>query len=56
VRLSEGSKHCARFVLSVWASHYSWKVGAFDLHAAMRRWDQANRAAFLAWAREPWWH
>jgi hypothetical protein len=52
---SEASKNCARFVLSVWSPGTRWKVGRFDVVAAMSRWDHTNKAAFVAWARDPWW-
>jgi hypothetical protein len=45
----------ARFVLDVWNSHASWAVGRFNFFQAYGRWDEQNRAAFLAWARDPWW-
>jgi hypothetical protein len=32
-----------------------WKCGLFDIVNAMGTWDVPHRAAFAAWAREPWW-
>lgn len=59
----------ARFVLSVWSGttgaldvgkkvadrQWPWKCARFDLHEAFGVWDDEHRAAFLAWARAPWW-
>ncbi|MCO5164808.1 MAG: hypothetical protein M9894_27765 [Planctomycetes bacterium] len=50
-----GALHAARFVLSVWNSHADWECGRFDAVRALGAWDQAHRAAFLAWAARPWW-
>ncbi len=44
---------CAHFVLSVWDSR--GPAGTFDAMAALAGWDRAHRAAFIEWAREPWW-
>jgi len=48
---SSGERQAALFVLSVW-NHYDNK---FDMHAAVSKWDDGNLAAFVAWARAPWW-
>ncbi len=32
-----------------------WRCGIFDIVDALGTWDHAHRAAFVAWAREPWW-
>lgn len=32
-----------------------WEIGGFDVMAALKIWDDAHRAAFLAWAKNPWW-
>lgn len=60
----------ARFVLSVWTGDtgaldihrkratdrvWPWKCRRFELHEALACWDDEHRAAFLAWARNPWW-
>ena len=29
--------------------------GPFDVVDALSTWDAAHRAAFLAWAKDPWW-
>ena len=48
--------HCAgRFVLSVWNPSTRWKCGRFEPHEALGVWDPEHRAAFVAWARAPWW-
>jgi hypothetical protein len=50
-----GAFHACRFVLSVWNPGADWKAGRFDLHPALWVWDAEHRAAFVAWARTPWW-
>jgi hypothetical protein len=50
-----GAKCAGQFLLSVWNPSTRWKGGRFDLHEALAIWDEAHRAAFLAWARAPWW-
>lgn len=63
---SHGEKLAASFVLSVWTGfsfqkgrdthQWPWKhARPFDLHEALGVWDAGNRAAFIAWARDPWW-
>jgi hypothetical protein len=64
---SGGEKDAALFVLSVWNPTTDWRKlaklardrgptgGLFDVHRALGNWDTSNRAAFLAWARDPWW-
>jgi hypothetical protein len=64
---SSGEKDAALFVLSVWNPMTNWRRvaklardrgptgGLFDVHRALSNWDPANRAAFLHWARDPWW-
>lgn len=32
-----------------------WNVGPFSLHDAFGVWDDQHRAAFVAWAKNPWW-
>lgn len=46
------AKHAAQFVLAI-AKPRGWKVGRFNVLLAMRRWDDAHRAAFIAWAKNP---
>jgi hypothetical protein len=53
--LSNGELLTARFLLAVWDPSQSWRCGAFDVMAALRVWDREHRAAFLAWATDPWW-
>lgn len=54
-RGGKGRQHAARFVCSVYATHTTFGLGRFDLHAAMMTWDAGNRAACAEWCREPWW-
>lgn len=49
-----GSRHAAAFVLAVWAPA-PWRVGPFDAVEALKVWDERHRAAFTAWAKDPWW-
>lgn len=55
VPLSHGELLTAQFLLAVWDAAAEWRCGRFDLMAALRVWDEQNRAAFLAWAACPWW-
>lgn len=50
----ESTQHAARFVLAVWDNQRPWQVGAFDLMAALEKWDARNRAAFYSWAMRAW--
>lgn len=50
-----GAQCAARFVLSVWNPHVRWSSGRFDVHEALRVWDDAHRAAFVAWCEKAWW-
>lgn len=50
-----GALCAARFILAVFNSRSTWKCGKFDLMEAMGCWDTRHRAAFVAWAKEPWW-
>ncbi|MBX9580250.1 MAG: hypothetical protein K2X87_08070 [Gemmataceae bacterium] len=45
----------AQFVLAVCDPWLDWDSGPFDLMEAMAAWDAAHRAAFRAWAADPWW-
>ena len=33
----------------------AWNCAPFDVVNAMGTWDAAHRAAFVAWASDPWW-
>lgn len=50
-----GALHAARFMLTLWNNRVAWSAGPFDAVEALAAWDQAHRAAFLRWARSPWW-
>lgn len=58
--LSSGGLHAARFVLSVWNCNHEWtdrdgwNPGPFSLVRALNCWDGDHRAAFQAWAADPW--
>jgi hypothetical protein len=53
--LSHGELVTAQFILAVWDPAGTWRCGRFDLMEALGVWDEPHRAAFLAWASEPWW-
>jgi hypothetical protein len=54
--LSHGERVTAQFLLAVWDPDYDdWQCGRFDVMEALRVWDEPHRAAFLDWARDPWW-
>ena len=55
--LGGGARWAGIFVLSVWNADAPGDFGlpAFDVHSALSVWDRAHRAAFLAWAADPWW-
>lgn len=61
-----GQRDAALFVLSVWNYMDDWTEagltrdsgptgGRFDVHRALSNWDPSHRAAFAAWACDPWW-
>lgn len=65
---SHGERATAQFLLSVWSPGTDWvelarehgfeypeSAETFELHDALGVWDRPHRAAFLAWAKEPWW-
>jgi len=53
---SHGGLCAARFVLSVWnGCTDDWRCGRFDAMEALGCWDNQHRAAFVAWASDPWW-
>lgn len=48
---SSGEQEAVRFVLSVWnPEEFPWSY-----QEGLKRWDKPSRAAFLAWAADPWW-
>lgn len=49
-----GARDAIRFVCGVWSVSHPGAQG-FDLHKALGRWDASHRAAFNAWAAQPWW-
>lgn len=51
---SGGERAAICFVLNVWNHHARWHCGPFTMNDFSRL-DEDNRAAFVAWAREPWW-
>ncbi len=52
---SNGALSAARFLLSLWNPHRSWKCGRFNVMEAFLCWDDKHRQAFLQWANRPWW-
>lgn len=44
-----GAQHAADFLLMVWFGR-----GKFDMASAWAHWDNEMKAAWKAWAREPW--
>jgi hypothetical protein len=38
-----------------WDPSTEWEAGRFDVMEALRVWDLKHRAAFLEWAKDPWW-
>ena len=48
--LSSGEILAAQFLLAVWNSH-----NEFSVMRALTTWDEAHCAAFVAWAKDPWW-
>jgi len=50
---NELARHAACLVLNVYNPRTPWRLGRFDVLKAMRTWDDAHRAAFLAWVQEP---
>jgi hypothetical protein len=53
--ISPGELVTARFLLAVWDPEQPWQCGRFDLMEALQVWDEKHRAAFVAWAEDPWW-
>jgi len=52
--LSSGGAHAARFVLEVHNCYQRWRAGPFRLVDALGAWDAEHRAAWKAWAADPW--
>jgi hypothetical protein len=53
---SHGEILVVRFILHVWTG--GRRIGGlkrFDLFEALGVWSEDNRAAFIAWASNPWW-
>jgi hypothetical protein len=51
---SHGEKLAARFILTVWNPSEARKRGwRFDAAEALAVWDSDNRAAYIAWCRNP---
>lgn len=55
VPIFHGELVTVRFLLAVWDPDFYWRCARFDLMETLRAWDEAHRAAFLAWASDPWW-
>lgn len=53
-RLDEGTRAAVAFILHVADAGVRWEL-RFDVMSAMKRWDTAQRAVFVEWARRPWW-
>lgn len=49
-----GALLAAQFVLGVWNHRAEWQCGPFDFFRAYNCWDDDHLAAFLAWAKDPW--
>lgn len=60
---TESMRHAIRFVLDVWNNQAidvldeeaDGDLGHFRSVEALAGWDAGNRAAFVAWASDPWW-
>lgn len=48
------SHHAARFILAIWSQNDERDETPFDVIAAFAVWNEEHRAAFLAWAANPW--
>lgn len=53
--ISHGELVTVRFLLAIWDPDFFWRCGRFDFMDAFGVWDEQHRAAFLAWANDPWW-
>ncbi|MFO0847141.1 MAG: hypothetical protein U0871_01090 [Gemmataceae bacterium] len=49
------ARYAVALILNVWNSRYRWSVGPFDAVYALLQWDDADRAAFLDYAADPFW-
>jgi hypothetical protein len=45
--------HAVRFLLHVWSSDKDWGITPFKFADAFREWDEAHRAAVIAWCEAP---
>lgn len=48
-------KEDGEVVAHLFRAETPWGCGVFDVVSAMGTWDDEHRAAFLAWAKDPWW-
>lgn len=53
--LRHGELVPVQFILAVRDSNHDWRSGRFGLMDALSVWDSTHRAAFVAWASNPWW-
>lgn len=54
-KLGHGAVCAAQFVLELWSRPNTPEGVGFNVYEALGIWDPAHRAAFAAWAQEPWW-
>lgn len=57
---STGEAYAALFILNVYSiagddSCELWDWPRFNAMAALQTWDEWHCAAFVSWAKEPWW-
>ncbi|MCP4601446.1 MAG: hypothetical protein GY847_13160 [Proteobacteria bacterium] len=52
--VSQKAFHAITFLLTLW-NPFIQDQPYFDCMNAFVAWDEGDRKAFLAWAREPWW-
>lgn len=55
--MSHGEQLVVRFLIGVWGggAEALWNMKPFDFFEAWGCWDDEQRAAFVAWARAPFW-
>jgi hypothetical protein len=53
-QLGDRLRECVAFILHVADAGARWSL-RFEVPRAMERWDTAQRAVFVEWARRPWW-